>query len=320
MDKSVGRKRLSHWLLRVYLASAAVAAVLACAGGPRPPFWLELALLAPLFPAVLLAFDVCAFRFAHSALGPYRRSPLPRGGPVLTRWLRAGRIGLLHLPASFHVFTEGIGFSSLVIGSGFVPRERIRSVLIDGKRGRIGHDSKEVREPLYVPADVAEALRSVLAGPAEAQRAGGSWSAPEPARWELAPLAGILALLLIPVWGFVAWIGLECAAARREIAEFIREGGPRVEVLIDGKPLPSGADLLPLLADMETGLSSNRMTERRFPAELRTGPRSITFVMARKRGDPTRYAVYRPARAGTRMNPIGHVRTHLLDAVPSGPK
>ena len=126
---------------------------------PAPMLWL----LPVLVPALFLSFSLGAFRFPFSAFGRYVRTPLPTSQPLVIDRRSSGIVG--HMSAtvpfvSWFLFAEGIGFSVLGVGDGFIPLHLIRRTADRTFYGfTVWHDSPEVRSPVVLPS---KRLRAAL--------------------------------------------------------------------------------------------------------------------------------------------------------------
>jgi hypothetical protein len=264
-------------------------------------------------PGVIMLFGLFVFRVPYCAFGSLRRTPWPPGPPVLSR--RGGRIGWwMRAPYTFHVWPGGIGFSSPLLGRGFVRREEVRSVGRSGRLRRVEHASPEVRGALMVPAEAAEALARVLDTPAPPPIPAGAvrpFRPPRPERILFALGAGLAAV----VFGVFAWTFLVAAAARSDIRRFVDDGGPEAVVIVGGRTVVRNRELLPLLRELDRRLPDRHGGRHRRPARILDGASRFDLELARDRSDPRRWFVHRPGRSGSGSNPIGVFRTDVLDSI-----
>jgi membrane protease YdiL (CAAX protease family) len=116
----------------------------------------ELFYLIPLLiPAIVLILSAAVFKLPYSAFGRLERTKAPYGN-IIEKSACGGEIGYFRgsIPfISWFVYTEGIGFSVIGVGSGFIPFSLVRSVKKHRFAGcTIEHDSPEVRSPLIIPS------------------------------------------------------------------------------------------------------------------------------------------------------------------------
>jgi len=127
-------------------------------------------LIPVVLPAIFLVFNLMAFKFPFSVFGPLQRTPFPPDQPLQSARATGGAIGLLRASAPFfswHIFRQGLGFSSFGIGKGFIPTQYIQRTQKRWFGGfTVWHVSPEVRSPLVIPsASLHQALQQLLGGP-----------------------------------------------------------------------------------------------------------------------------------------------------------
>lgn len=115
-----------------------------------------------LFPAIFLIFSTTVFKFPYSAFGKLKRTQPSQD--IVDRDLSfTGEIGGFRARGPFiswSLYTDGIGFSVIGVGSGFVPFLFVDYI----EQRRFGdctvvHSSPEVRSPLVIqPARFAHTL------------------------------------------------------------------------------------------------------------------------------------------------------------------
>jgi hypothetical protein len=106
-----------------------------------------------LIPAIFLILSLSVFKFPYSAFGKLKRTQ-PSGNVVDRDLSYSGEIGCFQARGPFIswvLYNDGIGFSAIGVGSGFVPF----SVVSNIERHRFGgctvvHSSPEVRSPLVI--------------------------------------------------------------------------------------------------------------------------------------------------------------------------
>jgi hypothetical protein len=116
----------------------------------------ELFYLIPLLiPAIFLVLSAAVFKLPYSAFGRLERTKAPYGN-IIEKSACGGEIGYFRGSTPFiswFIYTEGIGFSVIGVGSGFVPFSLVRNVKTHRFGGcTIEHDSPEVRSHLNIPS------------------------------------------------------------------------------------------------------------------------------------------------------------------------
>jgi hypothetical protein len=115
-----------------------------------------------LFPAIFLIFSATVFKFPYSAFGKLKRTQASKD--IVDRDLSfSGEIGgfLARGPfISWFLYSDGIGFSVIGVGSGFVPFSVVDYIEQRRFSGcTVVHSSPEVRSPLVIqPARFADTL------------------------------------------------------------------------------------------------------------------------------------------------------------------
>ena len=311
MDEPVRRKRVSHWFLRAYIAFAAVAVPVEVASAGGLPFALESAPSLVSVPGSVRAFDLLAYR---SAVQRPRSPPADALARREAAPLAAGACGSHRPPPPPGLVLRLPGGDRV---QQLLPRlgvRRARADPVGSVRPEVGPDRARLAgdpRPSVRAGRCRENARRI------ALRDVGARTRRDPARvvGDRTPAGGSGCPHAAAVGQRGVDRPLECAAARREISEFIHDGGSRLEMLVDGRPFTAGPELRPLFADLESG-SFGAQPKRKFTVVLRVGARSLTLEMARELSDPTHYWVYRPGIPRIGRNPVGRLRTHLLDAAP----
>ncbi len=147
------------WFYRIYSITVALtwnAVLIPKMIGGSKKLGSEILYLIPfLIPAIFLILSAAVFKFPYSAFGSLKRSQ-PSYDAIENASMVGGEIGHLRATAPFiswSVYTEGIGFSVIGIGSGFVPFSFVRNVdkrMFGGCT--VEHTSPEVRSPLLIPS------------------------------------------------------------------------------------------------------------------------------------------------------------------------
>jgi hypothetical protein len=106
-----------------------------------------------LFPAIFLIFSATVFKFPYSAFGKLKRTQ--PSGEIIDRDLSfSGEIGGFRARGPFiswSLYTDGIGFSVIGVGSGFVPFSVVDHIEQRRFSGcTVVHSSPEVRSPLLI--------------------------------------------------------------------------------------------------------------------------------------------------------------------------
>ena len=122
--------------------------------GQGDPPAVFLVLVPLVIPAIFMLFNLMAFPFAFSIFGPLERSQPPPETPLLQARARAGGIGWLFGSMPFftwRLYPGGIGFSAFLIGTGYVPFDKVVEVKTSRRGCTIRHTSAEVRSPINIP-------------------------------------------------------------------------------------------------------------------------------------------------------------------------
>jgi len=115
-------------------------------------------------PAFFLLFNVSLYKLDFSALGPYKRMPIPEGEPLVVVESSSISIGLFSASGivKWSIFPEGIGINIPLAGKAFLPVTHIKRISSHFLSYKIEHTSPEIRGPIKIPKKVANTVSEHL--------------------------------------------------------------------------------------------------------------------------------------------------------------